>query len=385
VAAAVESVVTSAKDLNVTVADSLAKLTADVSVEAAADAVKQLSEQLDAVDTEEISTKATDMYKNTQNTQNTIKDVVTSNQAATKIPGYTEYAAAADAAAVKAAAVEEAITNLNTAQADYTKALETYTADPSATNVDALKATATGLAAQKQIVAEKTQELQAAAQDADSKAATITTKILAIQAIMPVGAPTSLPASLPTSFTSPTPPPTADSAPTADDPTADPKAGAVTGNDDSSSSSGGSSTGIIIAVVIVVIVIAVAVVVVVVMKKKGGGGGGGSGEGGERAVVSFENPMYDQAPKDGKAPGGSAPAAEGMYAEPAATDGYQDVSPNAGGEFGGFDDGAAGSSGYMDVGGGGGGGSSGYMDVSGQQQSGYMDVGGGDDDDGEDV
>lgn len=147
------------------------------------------------------------------------------------------------------------------------------------------------------------------------------------------------------------------------------------GDDDSSSSS-----TVIIAVVIVVVVLVAAIAVVVVMKSSGGGGSGGDGQ---RAVVSFENPMYDTV-KQGQG-GAPPPPAEGFYAEPGAdaTSGYQDVGPNNDGF-----DGAQGSTGYMDVGGmgDGGGAGEGYMDVAPNQQTGgYMDVGGADnyDDDGE--
>lgn len=128
-------------------------------------------------------------------------------------------------------------------------------------------------------------------------------------------------------------------------------------------------------------VLVAAIAVVVVQKGKGGGSGGGDGQ---RAVVSFENPMYDTV-KQGQGGAPAAPA-EGFYAEPGAdaTSGYQDVGPATGGF-----DGAQQSTGYMDVGGAGDGGAGGggYMDVAPNAggSSGYMDVGGADnyDDDGE--
>lgn len=137
---------------------------------------------------------------------------------------------------------------------------------------------------------------------------------------------------------------------------------------------------IVIAIVIVVIVLVIAVgIVIVVLKGKDKGGG-------ERAVVSFENPMYDQAK--------AAPQQNPNMA----TTGYNDVP--AGGlysepqeNFGGFQDNAQGGSGYMDVAGAPPAGGNGYMDVAGAPaggnaymdvaptgNAGYMDVGAGDDD-----
>eukprot|EP00729_Bicosta_minor_P015032 gene15032-35103_t len=118
----------------------------------------------------------------------------------------------------------------------------------------------------------------------------------------------------------------------------------------------------------------------------GGGGGGGAAAGG---VVSFENPMYDDAKGQTNPTYAQAGGAQGQsgYMDvpaggaPEGGSGYMDVSPNAGG---------GGTSGYMDVGGaqdqGGAGymdvspnaGGAGYMDVSPNAggSSGYMDVGG---------
>ena len=114
---------------------------------------------------------------------------------------------------------------------------------------------------------------------------------------------------------------------------------------------GGNSTTIVIVIVVVVVLIVCIVAAVFVMRPSGGGSAAQGG------VVSFENPMYDTANKQN-------PAAN--YAMPQG-------------------DGAAASSGYMDVpvgGGGGGGGGGGYMDVSpnaggAAASSGYMDVGAG--------
>lgn len=141
----------------------------------------------------------------------------------------------------------------------------------------------------------------------------------------------------------------------------------------------GSSTIIIAVVIIFVIIIIIIVAAVVVIKKNGGAPG-------DRSVVSFENPMYDNAGRPKQNP---AAGQEGAYAQPQVqSGGYQDVQPNAGYTQDGtysepFDNGQAASSGYMDVGGataGGGGGNTGYMDVAPNQIA-----LGDDDDDGEDV
>ena len=95
------------------------------------------------------------------------------------------------------------------------------------------------------------------------------------------------------------------------------------------SGKGGNTTAIIVVVAILVLVVVIAAAVIV--KRRG------SSE--PQATVSFENPAYGDAMFAGASAGSNgadAPAA-------AATGGYMDVSPNAGG-------GSGGTSGYMDVG-----------------------------------
>lgn len=136
--------------------------------------------------------------------------------------------------------------------------------------------------------------------------------------------------------------------------------------------SGGNSS-VVIAVVVVILLLVIAAAFVYV-KKAGGGGGGGAAAGG---VVSFENPMYDDAKGQTNPTYAQAGGAQGQsgYMDvpaggaPEGGSGYMDVSPNAGG---------GGTSGYMDVGGAQDQGGAGYMDVSPNAggSSGYMDVGG---------
>ena len=139
---------------------------------------------------------------------------------------------------------------------------------------------------------------------------------------------------------------------------------------------GGNSTTIVIVIVVVVVLIVCIVAAVFVMRPSGGGSAAQGG------VVSFENPMYDTANKQNPAADYAMPQGDGA----AASSGYMDVPVGGGG-------GGGGGGGYMDVspnaGGGGGGG---YMDVSpnaggAAASSGYMDVGAGDygDSDEEDV
>merc|ERR1711908_26254 len=119
--------------------------------------------------------------------------------------------------------------------------------------------------------------------------------------------------------------------------------------------------------------------------------------GADRSVVSFENPMYDDAGKLQKVAGKANPS----YAEPSAqaTGGYQDVGPASAG--GGYMDvnpnyqpgapSSGGNPGYMDVAPNAPAGTGGYMDVNPQANGGgYMDVAAGgaqtyDDEDEEDV
>jgi hypothetical protein len=127
------------------------------------------------------------------------------------------------------------------------------------------------------------------------------------------------------------------------------------------------NTPIIAAVVVVVVLLIAVVIVVIVLKgKKTDGSNGGA----DRAVVSFENPMYDGVKPSGGAPppqGGATASSgyqdvgannNGLYSEPS---GYMDVAPNGQVEGGG-----GGQTGYMDVAPntGGAGGAGGYMDVA---------------------
>eukprot|EP00039_Didymoeca_costata_P017943 m.331460 g.331460 ORF g.331460 m.331460 type:complete len:494 (+) comp16734_c0_seq1:78-1559(+) len=109
-----------------------------------------------------------------------------------------------------------------------------------------------------------------------------------------------------------------------------------------------NNTLIIVIVIVVVILVVAVIAAVVIIKKKGS-------EPSDRSVVSFENPMYD----DANAGRGGAPQQQ-------SAGGYQDVGPASGGDdF--YDD--------PEEAMGGGGGNTGYMDVAPQSgDTGYMDV-----------
>jgi hypothetical protein len=142
----------------------------------------------------------------------------------------------------------------------------------------------------------------------------------------------------------------------------------------------GGTTGIIVAVVIVLLVVIAGAIFYV---KRAGGGGGAAGTGG---VVSFENPMYDDAKGQSNPTYAQGGQGQSGYMDvpaggaPAGGAGYMDVSPNTGGGAGYMDvsPNAGGGAGYMDVSPNAGG-SSGYMDVGGAE-GGYMDGSDGEED-----
>ena len=139
----------------------------------------------------------------------------------------------------------------------------------------------------------------------------------------------------------------------------------TTAASDASAGAGGSSGGMLLIVIAVVAILIIVLIVIVVVKRRGNGGAAqGKSTQADRAVVAFENPMYDDpgtAAVTDQAIYDNGDEGEGLYDEPAFNEGVNKANPMYASAEDLADD-------AMYEGG------DGYLDTGEEEEGGYLDV-----------